>query len=289
MGKYERGSARRWRDQDESDGRFIRPASRPKTPEELEAEANKPRASSRLTTAKLPAQQRKPIAASNPLRIWEPSKPSAAALPPLTAEERAALRDSTRELIDRKIKANPHSRGLRTLIAGVGALGACGGLYVFNTQQAKPAFTLSEETLAGTWELQAVGTDPVGEKTDSMLLSQRVTFAKGRLHGETHLRADTTAASTAMPFPDQTATDVKTSADGHEVAVSWDGKYKVLENNRLELSVGKAQYRLAATIDSKARQLTMDHDAVLTFKGATHYGAALSVSARTSASATKNQ
>ncbi len=287
MGKYERGSARSWRDQDESDGRFIRPASRRKTPEELEAEANKPRSASRLTPAKLPVHKPKPTAPPNPLRIWEPAKPPAPALPPLTAEERVALRDSTRELIDRKVKAKPHSRGLRTLLVGISALGACGGLYAYNTRQANPSFTLSETTLAGTWDLQAVGADPVGEKTDSVLLSQRVIFGNGRLHGETRLRAETTAASTAMPFPDQTATDVKTSPDGHEVDVSWDGKYKVLENNRLELSIGKAQYRLAATINPKAKQLTMDHDAVLTFKGATRYGVAAGVSALTSASATK--
>jgi hypothetical protein len=169
-------------------------------------------------------------------------------------------------------KSRVSKRRLRQQIAWtiLGVAGVLGGL-ILTGPRTSAAPPLTEQTLAGTWELQSINEVPVGPDKDSVLLAQRVTFRDGKLHGETSLRPDTNAATSDMPFPDDSVTAVHASADDHDVTVTWDGTYRLLPEHRLELRIGKAFYRVEAIFNPTTRTLQFDHDAVLTFRGAARY------------------
>jgi hypothetical protein len=162
---------------------------------------------------------------------------------------------------------------LQAFLAAFCALGVFMGVRMAHTHRGRVVPSLSEQALAGTWELRTVHGDPVGPDVDSVVLSQRIHFQDGRLQGETRLHADTAAATTAMPFPDESVRSVRAGADGHEVTVTWDGSYILRDNRILELHIGNATYRAAVTLDPAAHTLMMDHDAILTFPGPTRYQA----------------
>jgi hypothetical protein len=160
---------------------------------------------------------------------------------------------------------------MQALLAAVCALGVLIGARIAHLHSGLPAPPLTAQALAGTWELESVNGDPVGPNADSVLLAQRITFQGGKLQGETHLRADTAAATTSMPFPDASVRSVQASADGHEVTVSWDGAYTLRQGRTLQFQVGKASYQATITLNPAAHTLTLDHDAILTFPGPTRY------------------
>jgi len=139
---------------------------------------------------------------------------------------------------------------------------------------------LNEETFAGTWQLQSVNGNRVGPRVDSAVISQQVTFSQGRVHGVTVLRADTEAGTTAMPFPDQSVTEVTASADGHDVTVVWDGTYTLLDKNRADLRIGRAGYRAVVAPDPVTHHLEFDHDTILTYPGRARYRAVRQVAQR---------
>ncbi|HZO88272.1 MAG TPA: hypothetical protein VFB38_08025 [Chthonomonadaceae bacterium] len=153
----------------------------------------------------------------------------------------------------------------------IGAVGVLVGMRMGPAHRGAQAPAWTERTLAGTWELQSIKGDPVGPNADSVILSQRVTFQAGKLTGETHLRANTDAATTAMPFPDQSVRKVIPGALSQDVTVTWDGTYKLLDRNRIELQIGKANYRAAVTLNPQAHTMEADHDIILTYPGPARY------------------
>ncbi len=74
-----------------------------------------------------------------------------------------------------------------------------------------------------------------------------------------------------MPFPDLSVAEVQESADSHTVTVTWRGTYAVLPNSRLDLRIGKAQYKLAGKFNPQTHLLELEQDAILTYKGAALY------------------
>lgn len=167
--------------------------------------------------------------------------------------------------------------GFALALVCVCGLGLLGGTYFARQRQALPA--LNEATLQGTWALQSIGSDPVGPEVASTVISQKISFAGGKLHGETVLRGDSPATAATLPFPDETVTRVVSSPDGHEVTATWDGSYTWLDERRLEFQVGKAKFLIAAHLDPNSHQLQLDQDAILTYRGLAHYQAAPAASA----------
>jgi hypothetical protein len=92
-----------------------------------------------------------------------------------------------------------------------------------------------------------------------------------KIQGETQMRASSDAATTAMPFPDESVSHVEAGADGYAVTLKWEGTCRVLPENRIEFQIGKASYKASVSFDPKTNQLELDHDAILTFKGPAHY------------------
>lgn len=170
----------------------------------------------------------------------------------------------------RETAAPPRRGRLQVLLAAACALGVFAGVRV-QKSNAETARTLTEQALAGTWELRALDGTAIGPNSPTALLSQRLTFQNGRLHGETRLRADSEAATLTMPFPDSSVDAVTPSPDGYLVTVRWSGSYKPVRANLVALKVGKAGYRVKITPLPGTRALELDHDAILTYKGAARY------------------
>jgi hypothetical protein len=162
---------------------------------------------------------------------------------------------------------------VQTLLALVCAVGVFVGVRISHARGPKAAPPLSAQAVEGTWELQSIHGDPVGQNADSVILSQRVTLRGGKIAGETRLHGETPAATTTMPFPDESVEKVESSADGHAVTVTWAGTYRIKNGRVLELRIGQAAYRAALTLDPATRTLVMDHDAILTFQGPARYQA----------------
>ena len=156
-------------------------------------------------------------------------------------------------------------------LALVCCVGVFGGAHLSRANNANENTVLSAEQLNGTWELQSVGGEPIGPDVESGVLAQKMTVTHGKVQGETRLLAASAAATTAMPFPDLSVARVEESQDGHEVRVTWNGTIAILPNNRIELRIGKAQYRLAAHFNPKTLGLEMEQDAILTYKGVAKY------------------
>lgn len=162
-------------------------------------------------------------------------------------------------------------------LAIVGAVGVFAGARLSQAPATASASALTAETVDGTWELQSVGGDPIGPNVESGVLSQKVVFGHGAVQGETRLLAASAAGTTTMPFPDLSVASVQDSADSHTVTVTWSGTYAVLPNNRLDLHIGKAQYKLAGKINPQTHLLELEQDAILTYKGMALYRSAQSI------------
>lgn len=163
---------------------------------------------------------------------------------------------------------------LQMTLVGACALGVFFGARLSHSGAKNPVLT--EAVLQGTWELQSLHDDPIGPDKPSAVLSQRVRFADGKLHGETVLRADTETATTAMPFPDESVTRVDADADGHEVRVLWDGTYQFQDHEQIALHIGKAVYFVKAAWLPDKNSLQFNQDAILTFQGKALYQRAAS-------------
>lgn len=160
---------------------------------------------------------------------------------------------------------------LQVFLALACAVGVFAGVRVSQNKKNHDSAPLTEQTLAGTWELKSINGDLVGPNVQSVILLQRVTLQNGLICGETRLRADTEAAVSSMPFPDESVTSVKTSMDGFDVAVQWNGTYTILSSHLVELKLGHAAYRVAIKPDPRTHALDFDHDVVLVYKGIAHY------------------
>ncbi len=158
-------------------------------------------------------------------------------------------------------------------LAVVGAVGVFAGARLSKAHTVGKDSALTAECIDGEWELQSVGSDPIGPNVELGVLSQKVIFGHGAVQGETQLLAASAAGTTAMPFPDLSVASVQESADGHTVTVAWSGTYAILPNSRLDLHIGKAQYKLAGKINPQTHFLELEQDAVLTYKGAALYRA----------------
>lgn len=162
-------------------------------------------------------------------------------------------------------------------LAVVGAIGVFVGTRLSRAQPVRNDSPLTAAAVDGTWELLSVGDDPIGPNVESGVLSQKVIFGHGAVQGETLLLANSAAGTASMPFPDLSVASVQDSADGHTVTVTWRGTYAVLPNNRLDLRIGKAQYKLAGKINPQTHLLELEQDAILTYKGAALYRASQAI------------
>lgn len=122
----------------------------------------------------------------------------------------------------------------------------------------------------GTWQLVSVNGNKVSDP-NSVVLSQEMTLGNGKVHGITHMKGETDAATVAMPFPDDTVTSVKQSADGHDVTLTWEGKYDTINRSHAEFQIGKATYRTEIQVNPTGDTIRLDNDIILTYKGAAVY------------------
>ena len=167
--------------------------------------------------------------------------------------------------------ASLRSSRVQVGLAIVGAIGVFAGARLSRAHTVSGDSALTAAAVDGTWELQSVGDDPIGPNVESGVLSQKVVFGHGAVQGETRLLAASAAGTTTMPFPDLSVADIQESADSHTVTVTWRGTYTVLPNSRLDLRIGKAQYKLAGKINFHTHLLELEQDAILTYKGAALY------------------
>jgi hypothetical protein len=158
-------------------------------------------------------------------------------------------------------------------LALVCCVGVFYGAHLSQAKNANQAASLNAEQLNGTWELQSVGGEPIGPNVESGVISQKMTVAHGKVQGETRLLATSAAATTSMPFPDLSIAHVEESQDGHEVCATWNGTVAILPNDRVELHIGKTQYRLGVHFNPKTLGLELEQDAILTYKGVAKYRA----------------
>jgi hypothetical protein len=159
-------------------------------------------------------------------------------------------------------------------LAGLVAVGILAGTGVAETPLRTQGIPLSEQALAGVWELESLAGELVGPNMSSAVLSQKVQFHNGAVTGETRLRPGTAAATTDMPFPDASATQIYTNPTTKEVTVIWDGAYRLLNDGSIEMHLGPHRTRIRARYNRVTRSLEMDHDAILTYKGGACYHAA---------------
>ncbi len=132
---------------------------------------------------------------------------------------------------------------------------------------------LTEQLVRGDWQLVSVNGDPVGPNVESVIVSQELRLRDGLVDGVTRIRSDTPAAASAMPFPDQTVSNIKLPIGMGELVARWHGAYRIAGGSRLEMRIGSATYWITVEANSRARMLTLDHDAILTYRGAARYRA----------------
>lgn len=181
----------------------------------------------------------------------------------------AAIEEDAQEAERRKRRGKLH-----LLLAASCIVGILTGAHLSHfSQPAIPEIPIAR-AIQGDWELKSIDGSQIGPKVESVILSQYVRFQGGTLHGATHIRADSDAGTTAMPFPDESVTEVKAPVGGNDLLVVWDGTYKVLPNQLIEMHIGKAKYLIKVHADPQKRTLEMDQDAILTYKGASCYEAA---------------
>lgn len=159
---------------------------------------------------------------------------------------------------------------MQAFLAAAVALGIFCGTHIA-THRHTDLSILSDRTLQGRWDLLSVGGEPIGPKVASGVLSQQLFFDHGKLHGETRLLASTPAGATQMPFPDQSVKQVRVSPEGYDAVATWEGSYRLLDAHQMALYVGQARYLVRGSIDPKAHALILDHDAILTYQGASRY------------------
>jgi|SRR5579871_2637524 len=189
-----------------------------------------------------------------------------------TAFARTKCRQKTQP--DHAVSAHGRWRGAwRASLVGLFTVGFFGSTSISNRPVSTGAIAVTDQALAGTWELMSVAGDSVGPNMPSTVLSQKVTFQNGSVSGVTRLRPGTEAATTAMPFPDASVTQIYTNPSSREVVVTWDGAYRLLPDGRIEVKMGARRFKIAARYNPINRALEMDSDAILTYRGGSCYHA----------------
>lgn len=162
-------------------------------------------------------------------------------------------------------------RRTQVMLAAFAALGVLFGAKMARRHPAESLAQVSPENLAGVWELKSLNGVILRPEANLAVLSQHITFRENRIFGETRPRTGSSAATTAMPFPDSSVRRVTSSEDGFETIVTWEGTYRILNRTNLDLTVGKAKYRANTHWNPQTATLELDHDAILTYPGAALY------------------
>ncbi len=149
-----------------------------------------------------------------------------------------------------------------TLLAGAGIA------YTVHAKQMHVLKGLTSAQLNGNWVLSA---NAVSQFPG--VIKQTVQFSGGSVKGTTILRADSPAGTAHLPFPDHSVDSVTESGDGYKLTANWHGTYKILSGNRVDLTIGKADYTLHASLNSKSHTLTFSHDVLLVGGSSTIYSA----------------
>ncbi len=126
-----------------------------------------------------------------------------------------------------------------------------------------------ERLLNGTFELEQVADQKVGENSD--LLSQKITFSGGKMAGETRIKTNSPAGTTAIPFPDKTISGYRDSLDGEVTTFRWQGAYSALSGWRMTCHVGTSTYTVNTHWDAKTHILSLERDFILTYPGPFRY------------------
>lgn len=126
-----------------------------------------------------------------------------------------------------------------------------------------------EHLLNGTWELEQIGDQSVGVSAD--ILSQKITLTQGKLIGETNIKTNSPAGTTAIPFPDRSVAGYKDSINGEVTTFQWGGGYTTLTGWRITRNIGTATDTLNAHWDAKNHILSLERDFILTYAGPFRY------------------
>ncbi|HLJ54828.1 MAG TPA: hypothetical protein VKT77_07280 [Chthonomonadaceae bacterium] len=161
------------------------------------------------------------------------------------------------------------------LLAGA-ALGALLTLFGAGIRQ-QPA-----PDLDGTWELAAIGEQPVAAGSPSGVVSQRVIFGGGRLRGETVYSPSAAGGGTRLPFPDESVDRVSSSPDSPNLRLLWGGTYQIDSHRQVTLHVGKAVYFASASFRAAGQTMELNQDVILTLPGAGKYRRVTAAPRRTS-------
>lgn len=136
--------------------------------------------------------------------------------------------------------------------------------------------------LNGTWELESLAGQSIGATAKSDILFQSITFQNGALRGETRIRADSPAGTSAIPFADSTIRQASESMDGKTLTFLWNGTYTALRGWQVTVQLNKTLFTVGAKWDKKTQRLTLDHDFALTYEGAFVYRQATRPTTRSS-------
>ena len=157
------------------------------------------------------------------------------------------------------------------MLGAFAALGVLFGVKVARRPPVEKLARVSSENLAGVWELKSLNGVALRPEANLAVLSQHITFRDNRIFGETHLRTGSSAATTAMPFPDSSVRRITSSEDGFVTIVTWEGTFHIRNRTNLDLTIGKAKYRANSLWNPQTMTLELDHDAILTYPGAAIY------------------
>ena len=150
--------------------------------------------------------------------------------------------------------------GKKKLLLSATALMLAGGciLYTLHARQLRAAKGLTAAELSGKWVLSSSALSQFPG-----VLKQSVQFSGNDVKGTTIIRADSPAGTDHLPFPDHTVDSVVESGDGYKLTAAWHGTFKVLSGGRVDLTIGKADYTLRATLNPKTHGITFSHDLLL--------------------------
>ena len=166
------------------------------------------------------------------------------------------------EVVQRRVRI----QSVLTVLCAVAILAVSGYRAL---RSGKSSDALSAQTVAGTWELQSISGQTIGEKSRSGVVLQRISLRDGRISGETHLKPSADAAQ-PLPFPDESVSKVNTEPNGNTL-VRWNGTYSVVDGKRFALQIGKAAFFIPAHRNPQTLLLSCDNDLILTAQGTAVY------------------
>jgi hypothetical protein len=154
-----------------------------------------------------------------------------------------------------------------------------GGLRVTRFLRDKEVSQLAQH-LNGTWELESLSGKNLSA-TNADLLYHKVTFQNGTFHGETRIRADSPAGTTALPFADATIRQYSESVDGKILTFLWNGTYTVQKAGQVTVQLNKTLFTIGVLWEAKQNRLVLERDCALTYEGRYIYRPALRANAST--------